>query len=944
MLRLYLLIYLNFVYLLSSLAYFFPFLKSIHRNNARKLNHNNYNLFISQLYAKSKKKDNAAGSWDWINSNSNSNKRNNSSKTKYIPKSITNNPSSSSSSQLNHNWYNNANFFTGSGSGTENENNKVQGYNDNNSDSPPAMRYVKDYQVGEKLRGKVTAVKEFGLFVDVGAEREGLVHIKDISSERSVENIQAKIIIGQDIDVWVKFVDEGSDPTKPSCKLGLQMYPFQHKQVLIPLSELESRQGLVGTIIKESAYGLFIDVGTEVDGFLRRKLMKRARGLSTLKFEVGSQIKVWVVTVDQIRRFVTLTTFPPEVWKERNIREVLPVVRSPKTDEGSRISTRSGIGVGVGVGVDLTRVGLPEKEVQRQGVGGREYINKQQEVQIPTTTIGSISSSHTVLKSQVADTAAKYDMKTDMTTTLVVDVEDEEDEDDYEFRDLGEGLDLEDEDEDEGDEEDRAFDTKELSAIKEDDEEDKVEREGGEKSAIKDHFEKRSKSKELFKFVYASVPRHTTIVETNRATTTATKTTTTTTTTREEEESVPILTVRDVLVWEYITSMVNHGAVDLGTVRTLAEARSDGKITEEGSGILLSSLSPKAFDLFLDDISSFDVQSTLVIPPYNDNSNNNNNNNQLDEIENEVDSNRDGDDDTVIDLTEAFMELSSQPGGIAGELLSAQALLEWPVLEDALKAVRTKVSWVSDEVVGTILTEALRDCEEAGVPQVIQKEVSKSRLKRKEEERERERERRGFGEKEKELKMKVEGTLDFEGLEMFLNDLATVVAEAEADLEGLQMNNGEIEYSFEYEHESDTDVNAEEEQNVEEDKLSSKTSIEMEIKSESESMSGVEVDMDLDEEQLLVNVFKGLSGGKSRLDVFDLLEWDLVSDLQCEGLLSLEKLMDLAETAVTHDNDETSSSSNGGDSHVDWDIDSRGIDLQAFDRLVDSLLALYHEL
>ena len=46
----------------------------------------------------------------------------------------------------------------------------------------------------------------FGIFVDVGSTKDGLLHIKDLSKDYFVENIKNKFIPGQDIDVWVKFV------------------------------------------------------------------------------------------------------------------------------------------------------------------------------------------------------------------------------------------------------------------------------------------------------------------------------------------------------------------------------------------------------------------------------------------------------------------------------------------------------------------------------------------------------------------------------------------------------------------------------------------------------------------------------------------------------------------------------------------------------------------
>ena len=57
------------------------------------------------------------------------------------------------------------------------------------------------------------------MFVDVGTQKDGLVHIRDISKDYFVQNIQSKFVIGQDIDVWVKFANERDN------KLGLQMYP-----------------------------------------------------------------------------------------------------------------------------------------------------------------------------------------------------------------------------------------------------------------------------------------------------------------------------------------------------------------------------------------------------------------------------------------------------------------------------------------------------------------------------------------------------------------------------------------------------------------------------------------------------------------------------------------------------------------------------------------------
>eukprot|EP00435_Cladocopium_sp_Y103_P021449 s3910_g5.t1 len=65
-------------------------------------------------------------------------------------------------------------------------------------------------EVGQKYQGTVKSVLDFGAFVDIGAESDGLLHISRISQER-IENIYDVLSEGQQVDVWIsgKREDEG---------------------------------------------------------------------------------------------------------------------------------------------------------------------------------------------------------------------------------------------------------------------------------------------------------------------------------------------------------------------------------------------------------------------------------------------------------------------------------------------------------------------------------------------------------------------------------------------------------------------------------------------------------------------------------------------------------------------------------------------------------------
>ena len=97
------------------------------------------------------------------------------------------------------------------------------------------------------------------MFVDVGTNKDGLVHVKDVSNSYFIENIESKFSPGQDIDVWVKFVDIKAN------KFGLQMYPllsqpFSSAAALDP-KFLAVKQEIEGIAVKYSDYGIYVDIG-----------------------------------------------------------------------------------------------------------------------------------------------------------------------------------------------------------------------------------------------------------------------------------------------------------------------------------------------------------------------------------------------------------------------------------------------------------------------------------------------------------------------------------------------------------------------------------------------------------------------------------------------------------------------------------------------------------
>jgi len=148
-----------------------------------------------------------------------------------------------------------------------------------------------------KFEGQVTAVELYGAFVDLGAEKDGLVHISQISEE-TVNRVADVLQEGDKVTVWVRQVD----PEQGRIALTMIEPPDR------TIEELEPDQVLTGKVTKLVPYGAFVDIGVEREGLVHISEMSDGFvGKPSDVMEVGDEIEVRVVKVNQKRRRIELS-------------------------------------------------------------------------------------------------------------------------------------------------------------------------------------------------------------------------------------------------------------------------------------------------------------------------------------------------------------------------------------------------------------------------------------------------------------------------------------------------------------------------------------------------------------------------------------------------------------------------------------------------------------
>ena len=82
----------------------------------------------------------------------------------------------------------------------------------------PWTEFANKYLIGDKVEGKIKSITDFGIFVGLEGEIDGLIHLSDISEEEDPKKALDKFKKDQDIKCIVFAID--SDKERISLKLS----------------------------------------------------------------------------------------------------------------------------------------------------------------------------------------------------------------------------------------------------------------------------------------------------------------------------------------------------------------------------------------------------------------------------------------------------------------------------------------------------------------------------------------------------------------------------------------------------------------------------------------------------------------------------------------------------------------------------------------------------
>jgi small subunit ribosomal protein S1 len=172
---------------------------------------------------------------------------------------------------------------------------------------------LSDLKPGMQISGKVISNTNFGSYVDIGTECDGLLHVSQMTRDFFVEHPRQMVQPGDEVTVIV------ASANPELKKLHLTMLSLEHEEEddeeRIPLQDVSVDDELWGEIKRVTAFGAYVELGAVVDGFLH--FMDHPQfgvnpGAPPSDFmQVGDRIRVWVSDVDIAKTRIKLTANRP---------------------------------------------------------------------------------------------------------------------------------------------------------------------------------------------------------------------------------------------------------------------------------------------------------------------------------------------------------------------------------------------------------------------------------------------------------------------------------------------------------------------------------------------------------------------------------------------------------------------------------------------------------
>ncbi|WP_290054799.1 30S ribosomal protein S1 [uncultured Muribaculum sp.] len=159
-----------------------------------------------------------------------------------------------------------------------------------------------DLKVGDKVKGKVVVMADYGAFVEIAPGVEGLIHVSEMSWSQHLRSAQDFMKVGDEVEAVILTLDREERKMSLGIK-QLKNDPWENIEVKYPIGSKHTAK-----VRNFTNFGVFVEIEEGVDGLIHISDLswtKKIKHPSEFT-QVGSDIDVQVLEIDKDNRRLSL--------------------------------------------------------------------------------------------------------------------------------------------------------------------------------------------------------------------------------------------------------------------------------------------------------------------------------------------------------------------------------------------------------------------------------------------------------------------------------------------------------------------------------------------------------------------------------------------------------------------------------------------------------------
>ena len=194
----------------------------------------------------------------------------------------------------------------------------------------PWDAFGRQFNKGDKIKGAIKSITDFGIFIGLDGAIDGLVHLSDITWDEDGEEAVRKFNKGDEIETVILSVD----PERERISLGIKQLeddPFNNY-----VTENDKNSIVTGTVKEVDAKAAVITLAEGIEGTLKASEISRDKvedARNALK--VDEEVEVKIISVDRKNRVIGLSIKAKDMADEKEAvkshKESEPATASPTT-------------------------------------------------------------------------------------------------------------------------------------------------------------------------------------------------------------------------------------------------------------------------------------------------------------------------------------------------------------------------------------------------------------------------------------------------------------------------------------------------------------------------------------------------------------------------------------------------------------------------------------